>query len=228
MKKTERVLLHLCASLNPFYEINEKKEVSETNLDRSTILVGDGVYNGIYFPKEELEKFYQTFNKQPININHSDKIEDIVGYITKPKFENDKITVKPVLDSETSKYNVAQGYINSRIRADSVPEVSIGVWIDKTFIEEEDRDNYPSNAVFVASNGEGDHLSIVTRGACSPKDGCGIGLQYEKPIPIQKNKLSITPTITITFDDSITKDWSKETEELKLKIEIEKEKLKRR
>jgi hypothetical protein len=234
MEKTERVLLHLCAGLNPFYKLDEKNEAGVTGLDRSTILVGDGVYNGIYFPKSVLEKCYKSFDKQPININHSDKVEDIVGHIAEPRFDSNKITVRPVLHENTVKYNVAQGFINSRIRANAVPEVSVGIWVDKTFIDEEERENYPNNAIFVASNGEGDHLSLVTRGACSPEDGCGIGLKkaiekgYLKPLPEGEKIIPLTSadnnSVTIPFE--INED--EEIEKLKLRIKIEKEKQNRR
>jgi hypothetical protein len=187
------------------------------NLDRSTILVGEGVYNGIFFPSDEIEKSYLSWDRQPINLNHSDAVEDIVGYVSEPQY--DKITkrfsVKPVLDKSTSKYDIANGYITSRFNAGSIPEISIGVWCSKDLVEEERKDG----AIFIAKDLEGDHLALVTRGACSPKQGCGIGLSYNISYSI--------PITDYEFEKlEKQKKFEDEKNRLKLKIAIEKEKRK--
>ena len=53
-----------------------------------------------------------------------------------------------------------------------------------------------------ARNLHGDHLSLVTRGACSPEDGCGIGLNDSKDknyVYTTEGKLQYTYPINITF-----------------------------
>ena len=63
---------------------------------------------------------------------------------------------------------------------------------------------------------------MVTRGACSPQDGCGIGLSEKEPIPIQNN------SVTIPDEDYVSID--KQIEELKkevLKKEVLKQKIKK-
>ena len=62
-----------------------------------------------------------------------------------------------------------------------------------------------------ARNLEGDHLAIVSHGACGAKDGCGIGL-------------SKNDTITISLEDN---EYVQREEILKLKKELIKEQIKK-
>jgi len=174
-KKDDRVLLHLHAELEPYIDL--EKEKPDIGLERSTVLVGDKTFNGIYFPAEEVKKALPTFDKQPININHSDLVEDIVGWVEAPEYKSEghRLTVKPILDAQTVKYQVAKGYINSRMTAGRHPEVSVGVWVDR---EHEFNDDGELERI-IARNLQGDHLALVNRGACSPEDGCGIGLNKD-------------------------------------------------
>ena len=101
--------------MNCHHDLEKGEELSP---DVCTILVGDGIYNGIFFPTEELEKAYMSWDKVPINLNHSDdKIEDIVGFVDNPTFDGNKISITPVLDEDTVKYQAALGFIKSRLRA---------------------------------------------------------------------------------------------------------------
>jgi len=210
MVNKERVMLHLDAQMSCRIDLADNKE--ELKMDRCTMLVGDGTYNGVYFPKEELELAHMSFEKKPINLNHSaDAVEDIVGYLEDVRFEDGKITAKPVFDEDTSKYKSAFGYMKSRFNAGSIPNVSVGVWLDR--LNEEDENGKERS---VARNLDGDHLALVVHGACNPEDGCGIGMSENQPIPISGN------TVTITHEDYIEKNEEYED----LKKEILKEKIK--
>ena len=201
---SEQVLLHLCASLQTKSVLMNESGDQEITVDRSTILVGDGTYNGIFFPADEVQRATLGFDKQPINLDHSDLVENIVGYVTEPLFEGNKISVKPVLDQDTFKYKVAKGYIDSRLRAGMIPEVSIGVWCDKEF------EDLNGTETLVARNLHADHLAIVTRGACSPQDGCGIGLKHEEV------------TVVVTNDSDKYEYYTKEILKQKIKsLELE-------
>ena len=84
---TERVLLHLCADLKTESVLLNEAGDMDVKVDRSTILVGDGTYNGIFFPTDEVKRATLGFDKQPINLDHSDLVENIVGYVdTMPIF----------------------------------------------------------------------------------------------------------------------------------------------
>ena len=216
----ERVLLELnsCSTLSPVFEIDDPdKDEYSIGLTESTILVGDGIYNGIFFPADEIEKAFMSWDKQPININHSSAIEDEVGYITKPYY--DKVTkqfkVTPVLNKETANYDVASGYINNRVKAGKPPEVSVGVWVDKEYELMDDGDER-----LVARNLVGDHLALVCRGACSPEAGCGIGLEHDKSVD----------TYNIELDNDyahFTVELNESGDDEKLRKDILREKIKK-
>jgi len=180
----DRVLLHLNASDFRFDFDNTsvsatltKEELSKpvSSIKRSTILVGDGIYRGIKFPADEIEKAFMSFDKQPVNLDHSDRVEDEVGYIIEPMYDSatKRLTVQPVI-AGYGKSQTALDYINNRLSRGVIPEVSIGVWVTKKLEEQKD-----GSEVLVAREIKGDHLALVTRGACSPQDGCGIGLTQD-------------------------------------------------
>ena len=172
----DRVLLHLCADLNSKSQGKGVLIFGNHELDTSTILVGDGTYNGIHFPLDEVQKVEALWDKKPIVMNHeSDDIGRIVGYITEPKMEESKMTIKPVLDPVTADYKKANGYIQTRFNAGDIPNVSVGVWADRVLERDED-----GNKKMVARNLEPDHLGLVVHGACNPQDGCGIGMSEDK------------------------------------------------
>lgn len=222
--KKDRVLLHLCAKIEPYYQLNENMDKKETSANmgllRSTILNGNGTYNGIYFPEEELEKAYHTWDKQPINYDHSDRVKDTIGDVFNPIYEKGRITAELSIDGYPESEN-AMRYIESRKRAGAIPEVSVGVWVDRIYEAQENGEDR-----LTARNLQGDHLALVTRGACSPQDGCGIGLAEFKPISIPEetnNKF----VISFIYDkDEITNKVKEELEKGILKEQIKKERLK--
>lgn len=207
--KKDRVLMHLSTSMfKPL--INKDNPHTFSDFDRATMIVGDGTYNGIYFPAEELEKAHMSWEKQPINLDHSDKIIDEIGFIKQVFYDkaNKKVTAKPFLNDTAPKVQVAAGYINGRLAAGTIPEVSVGVWLDREDEEDEDGELRAT-----ARNLEGDHLALVTRGACSPEAGCGIGL-------------SKNDKVTIHFEDYV--DDSNLYDNLKKEILVEKIKLEKK
>lgn len=143
----------------------------EIHVKDTVAIVGDGTYNGIFFPAEEIEKAYKTMERQPFVLDHSDKVEDEIGYVTDVKFKDGKLVLTPIIIEDTAKAEIAKGFIRSRFSANRLPEVSVGVWA--TLEEDEDGKKVARNLQF-------DHLALVTRGACSPSDGCGIGANFEK------------------------------------------------
>ena len=221
--KRERVLLHLSAQINPasISVFKDDDKSFELSYD-TTMIVGDGTYNGIYFPVEELEKSFTTFDGVPINLNHSDdRIEDIVGYVKDPYIKDGKLVAKTVFDSRTAKYNDVSGYIQSRFSAGDYPNVSIGVWLDRV---EEPLSSDSSKTRTTARDLKADHLAVVVHGTCNPSDGCGIGLSnfYYSPEAATYRTDCECGTWEITFTDENTKD---DAELDRLRIEIEKEKL---
>lgn len=229
--KQKKILVQLSTPLSCHYEL-EEDDNSEFMIDRCTMLVGDGTYNGMYFPASELEKCYKTFEGKPININHSDeKIEDIVGYLKDVDFKDGKITAVPVFDEETSKYDEAMGYIKSRVNAGDIPNVSVGIWLERRNDELENGDMRPT-----AYNCEGDHLALVVHGACNPESGCGIGLSTVdsstfdtctfSPVDyvIDSGEWGKVTLSAYTQDDSLYEEVEKELIKEKIrKLKLEKE-----
>jgi len=206
MKEKERIMLHLDAKLNCFFELSDKKE-SELKIDRCTMLVGDGTYNGVFFPCEEIEKAFMSFEGKPININHNaETVEDIVGHLKDVRYEDGKLTATPIFNEKTVKYDAVMGYINSRFEAKDIPNVSVGVWLNRELEE----NGETKEKRYVARELEGDHLAVVVHGACNPGDGCGIGI-------------GLNNDVTISHDEYVARD--EEYERMKLMVEIEKTKL---
>lgn len=110
-----------------------------------------------------------TFEGVPINLDHdADRVCSVVGYITQPRIVDNKLVGKAVFSPKTEKYQTVMGFISSRFSAGQIPNVSVGIWAEVEYDEEEN--------VKHIHGGYADHLAIVTNGACDPKMGCGLGL----------------------------------------------------
>ena len=155
--------------------LNNNRRLLE--LPRSTLMVGDGTYNGEYFPAEEIQKSYKTLDKQPYINDHSDLIKDEVGWWTNPEYnpENKHMTSIPVLNMDITEAKTAFQYIKNRALAGTTAELSAGVYV--TPVEEPlNKDKPEGETHIVCRDLNFDHGSNVSRGACSPMDGAGIGL----------------------------------------------------
>lgn len=217
MSNKKRILLHFDAKLKCSYKLSENSDGElgdDIGIDSCTMLVGDGIYNGVRFPSSEIEKAYHTFSGKPINLNHSDdRVEDIVGYIKDVEYKDNKLTCKPVFNEDTAKYKEAIGFIKSRFDAGDIPNVSIGVWLDREIEENEET----GEQEFVARELEGDHLALVVHGACNPSDGCGIGigLEQEKPILVAHGGETIIP---LDNSNSMNTNYATETKPIEYSI----------
>lgn len=135
-----------------------------------TMLVGDGTYNGVFVPTDELARAASSMDKNPVNLDHSAAIEDEVGFVRQAQMFERALKGILVLNPATAKFTTAKSYIMNRLAAGTPPEVSVGFFADI----EENNQGLP-----IARNITFDHLALVSRGACSPADGCGIGLSRE-------------------------------------------------
>lgn len=162
-----RKLLSFAGSVQP------ADPAADPNTYIVAMVVGDGVYNGVLVPTDELGKAADTFDHQPLNIDHSWRVEDEVGFIDKPVLQGKVLRAMMHLNPKTAKYAVAKAYIDNRVAAGTVPEVSIGFYCDVDEAED---------GAFVARDMKGDHLALVTRGACSPEDGAGVGLSRKQEV----------------------------------------------
>lgn len=188
----KRIHFHLPAQLEaPSPQANETGDESpktaQTNGDEYlvTMLVGDATYNGLFFPTDEIEKAHKSMEGQPFNLDHTPFVEWEVGFVRQPQMFGSAFKGVVVLNPQTAKYPVAKAHIHNRFAAGKTPEVSVEVFLD---VEER------PDGVFVARNLAFDSLALVTRGACSPADGCGIGLKRLTPMtPTPEKPADPTP-----------------------------------
>ncbi|MBC7128398.1 MAG: DUF2213 domain-containing protein [Thermoplasmatales archaeon] len=180
-----------------FFSCNLKENKESKEVDEAIALVGDKIFNGIYIPSEEIAKSYASIIGKPLNLDHSDKVEDEIGFIKDAEFKNNELKVSLVLVEDAVKYNVAKGFIKLRQLAGVPAEVSVGVWMD---INEE---KVNGELIKVGRNLEFDHLALVTRGACSPADGCGIGCSIDNQIVAEvcSSGYGNLNSVTISFNE---------------------------
>jgi hypothetical protein len=150
-------------------DISPSAAIENGNEFPASLLVGDGTYNGLFVPADELRRAAPSMEKQPINIDHSALVEDEVGYVRQAGMFERALRGILVLNPDTTKFNTAKAYIQNRMAAGRPPEVSVGFFCD---VEEN------NEGLLIARNIQFDHLALVTRGACSPENGCGVGMAH--------------------------------------------------
>lgn len=143
-----------------------------------SMLVGDGTYNGLFCPTEEIARGASSMDRNPVNLDHSLAVADEVGFVQSPQMFDRALKGVVVLNPKTAKYAVALAYIENRFAAGKPPEVSVGFWCD---VDEEE------GGQLTARNITFDHLALVSRGACSPADGCGIGMARKENPTMEPN-----------------------------------------
>lgn len=143
-------------------------------LPRSTLIVGDGIYNDVWHPKEEIEKAYTTMDRQPLLLNHDHDVLSEVGFHKSPMYDTKtmKLSAVPILNMNTRYGENTLAHIQNRLLAGKSPETSVGFWCEEVIEEIEEL----GKEIITARDWEFDHNSIVYRGACGPDDGAGIGL----------------------------------------------------
>ncbi|RLG44657.1 MAG: hypothetical protein DRN81_04015 [Thermoproteota archaeon] len=175
-------------------ECEEKFEMKES---RAVALVGDRFYHGTFFPASELEKAHKKWENTLHDINHqgttdargmmvSANILYFVGY-------NDNVTYDAETKSMSMNVNICEnthyanawkGYIELCKKSGQTPNVSVSFRAQIKSIKVSDLPagvNYEqyglseNDEVRCIYDVQPDALSTVFKGACSDKDGCGIG-----------------------------------------------------
>jgi hypothetical protein len=138
-----------------------------------TALVGNGTYNGIYFPAEEIKKAYKTMNDKPFVLDHSLDVEDEIGFNTDSEMVDGSLVHIAHVNEEFEKSSIAVKHIDEKFKRDLIPNVSVAAYLDVEREETEDKDGEPVFR-YTARNIEFFHNALVTYGACSDEDGCGV------------------------------------------------------
>lgn len=181
-----------------FDELKEKTDNGLLRLPRSTLIVGDGVYNNAWHPDDEFIKSYMSMDRQPFNINHSDEIQHEIGYWVDVDYKDKKLTGVPVLNLNTPYGRVALEHIRNRMYAGKPAELSVGFWC----VEQEEHVEQLNKRITVVRDIEFDHCALVTRGACSPSAGAGVGLLRKNYDEIEKGDVNMTEIEEQTEDIS--------------------------
>jgi hypothetical protein len=192
---------------------------------KAVAMVGDGIYNGYYFPKEELEKAFETIIAKPFVLDHSDDIEDVVGFVEDAWYNNPSMETEVGIDSELPKALSALKWIQKKQMRREIPEVSVALTarVDWDDIFEKDGEEYPKlkDMKFI-------HLALVTVGACSPEDGCGVMNSGLKLTRTGKDTVEIhfTATLSELKEEDTMEKKIEEPETLKVEVEMDASKCK--
>ena len=120
-----------------------------SNLRISGIAISEGVWNGIFYPADELEKACPGLEGKPLRIDHSASTRDIVGKVLKSTWVADNKWIE--FEAIVMDADIIQKLLNNLIDS-----VSVGVLID----------NVEENGMQVARNLEFKELSLVDDPAC--------------------------------------------------------------
>ena len=179
---------------NKSYKVEVKKYQGEKHLVVPVVMMVEGVHNGshgpLYHPAEELSKFPQAWNGTPVIIYHptdekgqyiSANIpevidEQVVGRVFNVVYEDGKLKGEVWLN-ENKTAQIAPEVLKM-VREGKAIDVSVGVFTED--IMQEGNWN-GENYIGIAKNHRPDHLAILpdVAGACSLKDGCGLGVNKE-------------------------------------------------
>ena len=185
-------------------------------LPRSTLIVGNGIYNNTYHPAEEIKKSYKSMEGQPWNIDHNYDIEYEIGFMKDVQYDEDtmKMSAIPVLNLNTAKGIAALEHIRNRMYSGKPSELSVAFWC------KEAREMIEDKEMLTVRDIDFDTNALVVRGACSPADGAGIGLKKDENEKLEDKKMP--DEIKIDKTDKGEKMPTKEEFQEMIKNELEK------
>lgn len=146
-------------------------------LKEGTFVPGLGNPNAIryFFPRETLAAMAASGNGKAVNLEHVRTVENEVGVMQDVHMDGDGIRLRAdvILQPQRPRFPDALGFIEGRLKAGQVPNVSVEV-IDILTRPAPREQAHLYDEVIVQATLDG--LAILPVGACSDKDGCGIGL----------------------------------------------------
>jgi len=163
------------------------------------IMINEGVLNGLYYPKEEIAKFPEAWNGEPISIKHPENNKEHVscnspevlkkykiGTVFNTKYEDSKLKAEAWL--QKNKLEVLAPGLLSRILSNVPTDVSTGVYVE---LKEGSGEFNGKKYNAIAINYRPDHLAILIdeKGACSWKDGAGIPRINKDNNPTEENNM---------------------------------------
>jgi hypothetical protein len=182
------------SSQNTDFNVEVKQHQGASHLVMPVVMMIEGVHNGshgpIFHSIAELGKFPQAWDGRPVVIDHpeidgqhvsanSPEIIDqqTVGRIYNTKIDGNKLVAEAWLNEEKLR-QLSVAVLNA-IKSKKPVEVSLGLFSEEDYETGEwNGETYKA----IARNHRPDHLALLpdSVGACSLKDGCGLGVNETK------------------------------------------------
>ncbi len=163
------------------------------------------VCNNTLKPWDEIKKTWQMWEGRPITFEHPDEMvvknpTDIIGFLgnVEKDEENKRLKGELYVMKEPAEFNHQdENYWKTMLEAlKDREEISIGYWAvpeneEGTYTDEfENELEYDETVTQILP----DHIASVDKGACSPEQGCGIGVeeadaQISEPYEISEEEL---------------------------------------
>lgn len=146
------------------------------------------VCNGTLKPWDEIKKTWQMWEGRPVTFEHPDEMvvknpSDVIGFLSNVKVDGEKQRLKGELYVmlEPAEFNrQSESHWNVIVEAvKDRDEISIGYWAVPEKEEGEYADEFGNELEYEEKVAQilPDHIASVDKGACSPDQGCGVGVE---------------------------------------------------
>lgn len=134
----------------------------------------------VAIPGEFIRQAADSMEGQPVNLGHSDEVQDEVGFVANVEVDADAaLRADLVLQRSRPRFSDAVAFIEARRQAGQVPEVSVEIAADGVEFREAEPDETfqgePFDVMLLAGQFQG--VALLPKGACGADDGCGVGLE---------------------------------------------------
>lgn len=130
----------------------------------------------IFFDRDFLKRLAPTGEGKRVDLDHSRALEDEVGVMQQLRMDADEERLRAalVLQRKRPRFMDAIGFVEGRLQAKQVPNLSIEIinLVMRPATTPEEKAKWD----FAMIDATLDGIAILAQGACSDKDGCGIGL----------------------------------------------------
>jgi len=171
-------------------------------------IIGDRFYKGKFFPATELNKAHIDGTIHDINHmattfdvdifgNPRQNIEYEVGFQKGQSYKDKKLHTEIYIKKDAPKYQAWKNHIDLCRDIGKTPNLSISFYhntkqiLGKDLPDDTNFQEYGytrESMIPCITDVDIQALSTVFKGACTEKDGCGIGINFNQPIPIIEGK----------------------------------------
>lgn len=125
---------------------------------------------------EVIDRRHQTMDGKRIDLEHSDQLIDEVGFARRPVMNDGALRAQIVLQQARPKFTEALGFVEGRLQAKQVPNVSAE--FGRPVFREATPEEKPFFDLDLVDFEAFEGIALVSQGACRPGNGdCGIGLK---------------------------------------------------